>query len=332
MPAAEWEFSSWAGAASGANPQISLVMSSNVSVTAIFTQVPQYFVSVGGGGGGVTVTPAGSLYYEGTQIEVEETANPGWTFVGWQGSYLGSATNFAWEVEGAATFTAVFTTTISNVPSVGGQVQLYPDLPMYPYGSQVAVNAVPVAGSRLVLWGGAAAGQTATEWVLTVTNAEPVVSALFQALPENQASLTVLSAGGGAVQQSPAGFTYGAGTAVTLTAQPFAGWVFSHWSGGASGSNPQITVTVSLGMAPFQAVFVPGGTTIVVLNPVWSGSSFSVTAQTQAGFTYSLEWKGSLTDAGWIVTQSLPGTGAAVTLTDSSHAASPTGFYRVAAQ
>ena len=58
-------------------------------------------------------------------------------------------------------------------------------------------------------------------------------------------TVTVSPAGSGTVTQDPDLAQYPAGTVVTLTADPNAGWEFSHWSGAASGTNEETTVTMN---------------------------------------------------------------------------------------
>jgi hypothetical protein len=58
-------------------------------------------------------------------------------------------------------------------------------------------------------------------------------------------TVTVSPAGSGTVTQDPDLAQYPAGTVVTLTADPNAGWEFSHWSGAASGTEEETTVTMN---------------------------------------------------------------------------------------
>ncbi|MCD6481506.1 MAG: PKD domain-containing protein [Thermoplasmata archaeon] len=44
---------------------------------------------------------------------------------------------------------------------------------------------------------------------------------------------------------SPSGGTYADGALVTITAHPYSGYTFSHWSGDASGTNPTIQITMN---------------------------------------------------------------------------------------
>ncbi len=60
----------------------------------------------------------------------------------------------------------------------------------------------------------------------------------------DQFSLTVNTSGSGTVTRDPSGGAYDAGTVVTLTATPDAGWTFSGWSGDISGMDNPATITM----------------------------------------------------------------------------------------
>jgi hypothetical protein len=81
----------------------------------------------------------------------------------------------------------------------------------------------------------------------------PAVIAFIQFVPS--CTLTDMIPGGGAVTLNPPGGVYGSNSLVTLTANPAPGWTFSNWSGGVSGTNPVLNLTLTNNLA-FTAVFV----------------------------------------------------------------------------
>jgi hypothetical protein len=147
-------------------------------------------------------------------------------------------------VDGPATFEANFGTTVNRLATGPGRIVLEPDLPVYPYGAQVKVIPVPDAGNYLALWGEAGAGQPKAEWVLTVTNAQPRLTALFRSLAADKVALNVQSTLGGRVSQPAADGLYAKGSSVTLTAVPESGHEFTGWSGDAGGISPEISLTL----------------------------------------------------------------------------------------
>lgn len=62
--------------------------------------------------------------------------------------------------------------------------------------------------------------------------------------PPQQYTLTTNTSGNGSISLNPAGGTYNEGTQVTATANPDSGYVFTGWSGAASGSSNPVTVTM----------------------------------------------------------------------------------------
>ncbi len=66
-------------------------------------------------------------------------------------------------------------------------------------------------------------------------------------------------------------------------------------------------------------------------NPRLVGHQFSVSVTTSVGATYTLEYKNAWADSAWTPVQTLPGTGATITLTDGT-APNPARFYRVQVQ
>jgi uncharacterized repeat protein (TIGR02543 family) len=143
-------------------------------------------------------------------------------------------------------------------------------------------------------------------------------------------------AAGGSVSSSPSAASYNAGTSVTLTATPAAGYTFTGWSGDATGTSASITVTMDANKtvtANFQqqttttttytlstsAAPAAGGTVTRSPNAAAYDSSTAVTltATPAAGYTFS-GWSGDAT-----------GTGASVTLTMDANKAVTANFTAV---
>jgi hypothetical protein len=107
------------------------------------------------------------------------------------------------------------------------------------------------------------------------------------------------------------------------------------------GTNKLVTIsglTLSGTAAGNYTVIEPTTTANIVVNPVFNisssilvGHQFNVTVSTVPGANYTLEFKNSLSDSNWTVAESLPGTGGAITLTDSS-TTNHSRFYRVLVQ
>lgn len=134
--------------------------------------------------------------------------------------------------------------TASTSAAVGnGTVILAPHAPYLPYGITQTLTAVPVPGSYFVVWGGAGSG-TNNPLRISIANAEPAVTAVFQPLPANQYALTAISDGFGTVTNRPRGNRFASGTAISLTAVADVGQAFLGWNGDASGTQNPLTVTM----------------------------------------------------------------------------------------
>ena len=118
------------------------------------------------------------------------------------------------------------------------------------------------------------------------------------------------------------GFTPGSGasdavyaTAVQPDGKVLIGGVFTNFNG-----------TPRHGIARLN-----GDSILRLVNPARSGTTFSVSAATETGKTYLLEYKNALNDTTWIALPGVPGDGTVKALTDPS-ATVPRRFYRVEVQ
>lgn len=153
---------------------------------------------------------------------------------------------------------------------------------VYPAGSTVTVTAIPDATHDFSGWSGDAGG-TANPLGVPM-NGNKAVQANFT---PRLFALTTSAAGGGSV--TPGG-SYPFGSVVTLTAVPEATSRFTGWSGGASGTNPTIAVTIN-GPVSVQAVFESKtAQTISFANPGSRPSGappFSLEASSSSGLPVS---------------------------------------------
>jgi uncharacterized repeat protein (TIGR02543 family) len=237
VPAAGYAFTGWSGALTGTANPTTLLMNANKSVTASFAPTTQYTVTVSPStGGSITLSPSGGTYPAGTTITVTAVPASGYRFGSWGGSLSGTTNPTTLLVNGnktvSATFIRQYTLTTSMTGS--GSVTLSPSGGVYDAGTVVTLTAVPSNSVASFLgWGGALSGTTNPTTI--VMDANKSVTATFT----QTYTLSVSIRRKGSVTLSPPGGTYVAGTTVTLTATPAAGYVFGGWSGALTGlTNP----------------------------------------------------------------------------------------------
>jgi hypothetical protein len=237
IPSSGYAFSGWSGALTGTANPATLVMDANKSVSASFSPVVQYTVTVvPTTGGTVTLSPAGGVYASGTLVTVTAVPASGYRFGSWSGDLSGTTNPTTLLVDSNKTISASFIRqyTVSTSTTGSGTVTLTPPGGVYDAGTVVTVTAVPSNSVASFLgWGGDLSGlQNPTTLVM---DANKSVVANFTVTY----TLSVTVRRKGSVTLDPPGGIYLAGTQVTLTAVPAPGYYFAGWSGALSGvTNP----------------------------------------------------------------------------------------------
>lgn len=271
-PVAGSAFAGWTGACSGSSLTCSVTMNEAASVGATFS-LTHYALSVTRNGtstGTVTSTPAGincgttcsKLMPLGSAVTLVPLPVAESAFTGWAGACTGTdpcTVTMSEPRAVAATFTRThYTLTVARTGT--GSITSAPAgidcgtvcKSSQPLNTTVTLTAVPADGMRLSGWSGSGCSGTGT---CTVTmSAARSVSATFVRITY---PLTVTRTGSGTVVSSPAGISCGgtctkafnSGTAVTLSAKPATGMVFSGWSGACSGTASTCRVSMSEALA-----------------------------------------------------------------------------------
>jgi uncharacterized repeat protein (TIGR02543 family) len=182
VPNVGWSFAGWSGSLTGSANPATLTMTSNMSVTAVFTQ-NQYTLTVNVvGSGSVSESPSQATYTWGTDVTMTANANAGWTFIGWSGDVSGTLNQIIVNMTGNMSVTATFTQNqyTLTVNAVGnGSVTLNNTGPYYYYGTVVQLTAVPSLGFGLQGWSGNLTG-TANPATLTITGNMTVTATFIQ--------------------------------------------------------------------------------------------------------------------------------------------------------
>ncbi|MEM7797805.1 MAG: choice-of-anchor Q domain-containing protein [Chloroflexota bacterium] len=201
-------------------------------------------------------TACSEAYAVGSVITLSATADPPYTFGGWDGacSSFGSAPcvlTLSESKQVSATFTSnQYLLTTSLAGSGSGSVVSDPAgincgsdcSELFDSGTSVTLTPTPDVGSTFVGWGGSCSGSDGCS--VSISDAAPV-TATFELI---KYPLTTVTAGDGSgtVSRSPDAISYTYGTTVTLTAVPASGSSFDGWSGGCAGTTPVCSVTMDM--------------------------------------------------------------------------------------
>ncbi len=253
-PAPGWSLSHWSGALTGSENPKTLTMTGNHSVLATFTEAEYTLTTQVVGQGSIQRDPDQPTYHEGDQVELRAVPAAGWRFVGWSGALSGSVnpktlTITDEDAQVTATFEVAEYSLTVNVAGQG-QVTWSPQQATYHYGDTVTLTATPAQDWSFAHWSGGATGSQNPK-TLVITGDTEVV-AHFE---PPRYTLTTQVVGQGSIQRDPNQATYYLDTEVELRAVPAAGWRFTGWSGGLSGSTNPKTLTIT-GDVQVTATFV----------------------------------------------------------------------------
>jgi uncharacterized repeat protein (TIGR02543 family) len=244
IPDQGWVFDSWSDGLTGTENPDTLVMASDTTVTATFTQEEYALTTNTVGSGSVTKSPDQPTYVYGDTVVVTAVPDTGWVFDGWSDGLTGTENPDTLVMVGDTTVTATFTqeeyALTTNIVG-SGSVTKSPDQPTYVYGDTVVITAIPDQGWIFDSW---SVGLTGTENPDTLVMAsDTAVTATFTQGPY---TLTIDVVGNGTVTPSPDQPLYDFGDSVTVAAVPDSGWVFDGWADGLTGTeNPELLVMVS---------------------------------------------------------------------------------------
>ncbi len=290
------------------------------------TIIPVYALHlISPGGGNVAVSPPTGPYARNTIVTLTPQPSNGWTFLEWRGDASGTNPTGVLTMDREKTVQAIFGTTLGTTVAGNGSVQVYPALPLYPYGTVARLAAIPQPGNFFGVWGNAASGNT-NPLYFAVTGANPVVASVFGALAANHYALNVIPDGFGKVTATPQGNFYVAGASVPLDAIPGPGQQFLGWSGDATGTqnplpvamNASKTITATFTRKPSLAIAAP-------LNGLFA-DGFRATLSGEFGQAYRIDASTNLVD--WPPLATITNIYGTTQFTDEVATNAPRRFYR----
>ena len=309
-PAAGYVFIGWSGDASGTSTSIAITMDGNKSVTANFqVKAPDKYTlattTLPAAGG--TVIGAGS-YNSGDVVTVKATPATGYIFTGWSGDVTGTSSSVSITMDGNKSVTANFqlikyTLAAVATPTAGGTVS---GAGSYNSGDVVTVKATPATGYIFTGWSGDVTG-TSSSVTITMDGSKSV-TANFQLKAPDKYTLTTAASpsAGGAV--SGAG-SYNSGDVVMVKATPATGYIFTGWSGDATGTSTSVSITMDDSksvIANFQLKTPDKYTLTATASPVEggtvngagnydAGATVTITVTPATGYIFT-GWSGDIVD------------------------------------
>jgi len=335
QPAAGYRFDHWSYENESASEfsedglSLAITVHSDLFIAANLIQQFNLTSSVSGLGS-LTADPIGGLYDYGSVVTLTATPVSGNVFDSWSGDLSGSTSPITVTMDSAkniaANFLPLLNYSIEVLGGVGGTVSVVgqdgtsklvsgSDIIVLKQGVDLSLAANAAAGYQFSHWefwdaqGNPVLNGTANVWpdpiATLVGDQSRRAVAHFSAIvvPPQTYMLTTNVVGQGTVV--PGSSTYNAGQTVNLSAIAALGWVFDHWSGGATGSSTvtsvamnanksvtatfvlvySLTATVSTGQGTIQ-MSPPGGRYV-------TGTAVSLTPVPAEGYVFS-GWTGDL--------------------------------------
>lgn len=316
VPATGYTFLNWTesdnGPAVSTSASYQFPMKGNRALIANFEVIPagQFAVvlSSNPAAGGSTV--GGGSFNAGSSVTVSAQVNPGYTFVEWteNGTSVSTSSSIQFTLTRnrnfVANFKAVpasqFAVVLTSSPAAGGTTD---GEGAFAAGTSVSVSALANTGYTFTNWtdqASAAVLSTSANYTFPLSTNRSLVANFTL----NNYTL-VVNAVNGTVAKAPTQATYSHGSSVVLTPTPAAGYIFSSWSGDATGTANPLTVKMT-GNKNITANFtaIPANTYTLIVNatngtvakvadqPSYNnGSTVVLTATAAAGYTFS-SWSG----------------------------------------
>ncbi|MDB5134385.1 MAG: cell wall/surface repeat protein, partial [Mucilaginibacter sp.] len=233
-----------------------------------FTTIPQVTVTANPVAGGVTA--GGGTFAQGSVTTVTATPNTGYTFTNWtvNGVVVSTSSSYQATLAGnvalVANFAVVtpgkFAVVLSSNPVAGGKTT---GSGAYNAGSDVTVTATPNAGYTFVNWTDGGVAASVSPAYTFPLNANRTLVANFKVITGSQLAV-VLSSNPIAGGTTTGSGSYDAGTSVTVTANPRAGYTFVNWTnnGVIASTSPAYTFILSS-----NTTLVANFTNVAILAP-----------------------------------------------------------------
>lgn len=241
---AGYVFTGWSGDVSGTANPVNVTMDANKNITATFIEsqgiswIEDFNLADGtSSDNGVTAwsrtTPAGTAEVQGGQFYASNTDPTGAVWTSDLINIAGSVVDLSMDVSAAGPMEDSDYYIISYSIDGGAEIEIFNTLNSF---TAQSVSASGITGNTLRIT--ATLRNSSSDEAYYLDNVSVVTAG-----PVPQYTLTTSVSGNGSV--SPSSATYNENDVVSLQASPDAGWVFTGWSGDASGTTNPMDITIT---------------------------------------------------------------------------------------
>ncbi len=312
-------FRGWKGTIASTSNPLEFVLNTNISLTAEFGRVVKLSLAQTEGGT-VSLSPVQSQYLAGDMVTLVATANEGFRFQGWKAPFQGLTNGTSLTLANDFTVEGVFKKLQQVVVSSTGEGTVtVQGGPYHDVGESITLTAEPKTGWAFSGWSGSVTTNSNPLTIVVSTNT--TVSATFKRLFKVVAS----ASGGGSVDVTPLATSYLDGSIVTLWAKPDPHWRLESWTGGVTGTNNQVAVTVTNDLT-VVALFLPSYRLLVSEKQDLS-AGFHLLAEGEVGVSYVIETSSGLLS--WSLLTTMTNTGNPMEYLDKQARSISRRFYRL---
>jgi len=301
-----WSFTHWSGALNGTQPQQTLLMDEDKSVTANFIADGYNITTQVQGQGDIIITPQQASYMNGTEITLTASAETGWTFDHWSGNLSGSQNPATLLMDEDKSVTAHFIPLVYNLSiTIHGNGTISPSEGNHSYsvGTEITISSEASDGAYFNYYDLNGEHLISETFSLTITNHTTLDVYFISTQQSYQLNVTI--EGQGSVLSTPLQNYYSPGQNVTLSAQEEGLWAFTNWTGDYTSTSRNIQLSMDSNKS-LTAHFTEGLVLSISIqgdgniNPYSTGqhilprdSTITLTANPSDGWKFS-SWNGTL--------------------------------------
>jgi uncharacterized repeat protein (TIGR02543 family) len=305
VPATGYYFTGWSDG-STQNPRTDLNVSANISVTANFSLIGTYYITLIADPSGAGILTGGGQHANGEVITLKAQPNAGYTFKNWSlnATSIATANEFEITVTANRSYTAHFeiaSFVLKYQATANGIIQGTTEQTVTYGADGTRVTAVPANGYHFVKWSDGVLTASRTDVNITT---DILVDAIFEI---NTYTLSYLPGANGSIQGAASQVVKHGDNGTTVTAVANTGYHFVKWSDGTTTPSrtdenitTELSFTATFAINSYAVAYealangsIQGNTQQMVNH---GASATAVTAIPATGY-YFVQWSDGVTNA-----------------------------------